>query len=125
MKKCDYCAKEISYYDQYCSDECHAFANKYYEMKEKFQKMFSIINGICVFAIPVGLFLLPIIGKNGGYIISAALGVLGIMFFLLPFPVDNMISKYKLKKAIFLTKILAVVLFVLSIIVLVATFLFL
>ena len=50
MKKCDYCAKEISYFEQYCSEECHGNANKYYETTEKYGKLFSIINMICVFA---------------------------------------------------------------------------
>ena len=31
MKKCDYCAKEISYFEQYCDENCQANANKYYE----------------------------------------------------------------------------------------------
>ena len=29
MKKCDYCAKEISYFEQYCDENCQANANKY------------------------------------------------------------------------------------------------
>ena len=47
LKKCDYCAKEISYFEQYCSEECHGNANKYYETTEKYGKLFSIINMIC------------------------------------------------------------------------------
>lgn len=31
MKKCEFCGKQISYFDQYCDDECHIKANKFYE----------------------------------------------------------------------------------------------
>ena len=89
LKKCDYCAKEISYFEQYCSEECHGNANKYYETTEKYGKLFSIINMICFFGITV-----------------ASCDILGIMLILLPFPTENMISKYKLKKATKITRII-------------------
>ena len=37
MKKCEYCAKEISYHEMYCCYECQNSANKYYDLKDKFQ----------------------------------------------------------------------------------------
>lgn len=114
MKKCDFCAKEISYFDQYCSDECHAKANKYYEISDKFGQLFSIVNGICVFGIPVGLFLLPF-SKNCGMVVALLSSfILGIMLILLPFPTDNMISKFKLQKAIKITRIIGVCVIVLG-----------
>ena len=65
MKKCEYCAKEISYHEQYCSDECHINANKYYEKAEKFARPFYIISTICVIAIPV--FILIYKGPGSDY----------------------------------------------------------
>ena len=58
MKKCEFCGKQISYFDQYCDDECHIKANKFYEKGERFGKLFAVINMICVFGIPIGLFML-------------------------------------------------------------------
>ena len=114
MKKCDFCAKEISYFDQYCSDECHARANKYYEISDKFGKIFSIVNGICVFGIPVGLFLLPF-SKDFGMVVALLSSIiLGIMLILLPFPTDNMISKFKLQKAMKITRIIGICVIVLG-----------
>lgn len=107
MKKCDYCAKEITYFEQYCCDDCHEKANKYYEMTDKFGNVFSIINGICVFGIPVGLFLLPFSKTVGAVTAMLSCIVLGLMLILLPFPTDNMISKNKLKKAMKRTRIFA------------------
>lgn len=118
MKKCDYCAKEITYFDQYCSDECHAKANKYYETAEKFGKIFSIINAICVFGIPAGLFLLPFSKMFGAVIATVSCVILGIMLILLPFPTDDMISKHKLQNAIKRTRILAVLIIVLGVLIL-------
>lgn len=71
MKKCDYCAKEISYFEQYCSEECHSNANKYYETTEKYGKLFSIINMICFFGITIGIFLFAFL-RTAGMIITVA-----------------------------------------------------
>lgn len=109
MKKCDYCAKEISYFDQYCSDDCHIRANKYYETEEKFGKIFSVINAICVFGIPVGIFLFSFAKLVGALIAAGSCVILGIMLILLPFPTEGMISKFKLKKAMKITRILGIV----------------
>ena len=99
MKKCDYCAKEITYFEQYCSDECQRRANKYYETSEKYGKLFSVINVICVFGIPVGLFLFPFSKSVGTVLASVCCVVLGIMLLFLPFPTEGMISKLKLQKS--------------------------
>mgnify|MGYP003432437603 FL=1 len=106
LKKCDYCAKEISYFEQYCSEECHGNANKYYETTEKYGKLFSIINMICFFGIPIGIFLFAFLRTAGMIITVASCDILGIMLILLPFPTENMISKYKLKKATKITRII-------------------
>ena len=106
MKKCDYCAKEITYFEQYCSDECQRRANKYYETSEKYGKLFSVINVICVFGIPVGLFLFPFSKSVGTVLASVCCVVLGIMLLFLPFPTEGMISKLKLQKAMKITRII-------------------
>ncbi|MGN1202315.1 MAG: hypothetical protein ACI4RF_03405, partial [Eubacterium sp.] len=93
-------AKEISYFEQYCDTECHAKANKFYETRERFEKLFSLIDGICVFGIPVGLFMFSFLRTAGMITTVLSFLILGTMLILLPFPTENMISKYKLKKAI-------------------------
>lgn len=115
MKKCDYCAKEISYFDQYCCDECQKKSIEFYELQEKFTKIFSVVNGICVFAIPVGLFVLSFTFKVGFTMIALATLILGIMIVLLPFPVENMISSMKIKKAVSVTRIIGLVLLIIGI----------
>lgn len=106
MKKCNYCAKEITYFEQYCSDECQRRANKYYETSEKYGKLFSVINVICVFGIPVGLFLFPFSKSVGTVLASVCCVVLGIMLLFLPFPTEGMISKLKLQKSMKITRII-------------------
>ena len=100
MKKCEFCGKQISYFDQYCDDECHIKANKFYEKSERFSKVFSIVNGICVFGIPVGLFLISFSRSVGLTVALASCIILGIMLIILPFPTENMISKFKIQKAV-------------------------
>nr|WP_294369358.1 hypothetical protein [uncultured Ruminococcus sp.] len=106
MKKCEFCGKQISYFDQYCDDECHIMANKFYEKSERFSKVFSIINGICVFGIPVGLFLISFSRSVGLTVALASCIILGIMLIILPFPTENMISKFKIQKAVKITRII-------------------
>ena len=106
MKKCEFCGKQISYFDQYCDDECHIKANKFYEKSERFSKVFSIINGICVFGIPVGLFLISFSRNVGLTVALASCIILGIMLIILPFPTENMISKFKIQKAVKITRII-------------------
>lgn len=108
MKKCDYCAKEISYYDQYCDEECERKALNFYSMREKYTKVFSIFNVVGVFGIPIGLFLSAIDGAIGFSITAFSLMLVGLTVFLLPFPVENMISSMKIKKAVFVTRIIGV-----------------
>lgn len=111
MKKCEYCAKEISYHEMYCGEECRADAGRFYDMRNKYQRFFSLINGIFVIAIGICIFLyafMPAEGALGG---AVSFMILGIMYFFLPFPPDVMIEKYKLKKAIKITKIIAACIF--------------
>lgn len=106
MKKCVYCAKEITYFEQYCCDECQAKTNKYYETEEKFGKLFSVINVICVFGIPIGMFLFSFAKLLGAMIAACCCVVLGVMLLFLPFPTEGMIIKHKLKKAMKITRII-------------------
>lgn len=119
MKKCEYCAKEISYHEMYCCDECQNRANKYYDLKEKFQKPYAVINGIFVIAIGVCIFLYSFLRDVGAIGGASSLLILGLMYFFLPFPPEIMIHKYKLKKSILITKIIAGVIFALGLIVLI------
>ena len=119
MKKCAYCAKEISYHEYYCCDECQIGANNFFDKKERFQKFFMVINGVFVIGIGIFLFLFAILPEVSAIGISSCLLILGVTYMLLPFPVDTMIERFKLKKAIFLTRIIAGILLALGVLVLV------
>ncbi len=115
MKKCDYCAKEISYHEMYCDEDCQKNANSFYDLREKFSKIFAVINGICVIAIGICIFAFSFYREIGLYGAASALTILGVMYFFLPFPPDVMIQKYKIKKSIKICRIIAGVLFALGI----------
>lgn len=105
MKKCDYCAKEITYFEQYCCDECEQLAIRFHARTERYSKIFLIINTICVFGIPVGLFLAAFNPPVGVTIAALSCLVLGLMLILLPFPTEGMIKKHKLKRAVKMSRI--------------------
>ncbi len=99
MKKCEYCAKEISYHDMYCCDDCQEKASRFYDLRDEYEKLFTFLDAVFVFMIPIGLFIGMFTGKVGDVLIVGGLYGLGIMLLILPFPTDSMIKKFKLKKA--------------------------
>lgn len=114
LKKCYYCGKSITYHEVYCSDLCKEETQKYNIKRDRFVRFLSVTNIIGIFGVPVGLFLYPIIGVAGIWIISISCFLLGTTTIFAPIPVENMISKFKLKKAVFYSKILGVLLLVMS-----------
>ena len=122
MKKCEYCGKEISYHEMYCGDECQNSANKFYDLRDKYQKPYAVINGIFVISIGICIFLYSFMRDVGAIGGASSLLILGIMYFFLPFPPDVMIHKYQLKKSIKITKILAAIIFSLGVLVLIFYF---
>ena len=115
MKRCDYCAKEISYHEMFCCEECEDSCYAFYDKREKFQKFFSVINGIFVLAIGVCIFLYAFLGNIAVIGIGASLTILGTMYMFLPYPPDVFIEKLKLKKSIQITRIIAGILLVLGV----------
>ena len=119
MKKCEYCAKEISYHEMYCGEECQDKANRFYDMRDKFQKFFAVVNGICVLSLGISIFLFSFLRDVGAIAMASAMLILGVMYFFLPFPPDVMIQKYKLEKSIKISRLIAGALLFLGILVLV------
>lgn len=108
----------------YCNETCQKNANDFYDLRLKFTKFFSIINGIFVLAIGIGIFAYSFIPMVGAWMVTISLLVLGVMYFFLPFPPETLIRKWQIKKSIKFCKILAGVLFSLGIIALVLTIIF-
>lgn len=98
----------------FCDENCQKHSNDFYDLKEKFTKFFAVINGIFVMAIGIGIFAYSMIPPLGAWMVTISLLVLGTMYFFLPFPPDIMIDKYKIKKSIFICRIIAVILFLLG-----------
>lgn len=116
MKKCEYCGKEISYYDMYCSDECQNKTNKFYDLRDNYGKLFTFFDTIFVFLIPIGVFLGTLVGGMGDAMIVTGFVGLGLMLLLLPFPTESMIRKHKILKAKKLCRIFGLVLIAIGII---------
>ncbi|MBQ2943430.1 MAG: hypothetical protein IJD93_01840 [Ruminococcus sp.] len=111
MKKCEYCAKEISYHDLYCCEDCENKATEYFAKRAKLQALISAVNivGTCIIA--VGIFLFAITNLVGALLMATGSLSVGIMTLLLPCPTDNMIKKNKLKKAMSFVRLFSIVLF--------------
>ncbi|MBE6737932.1 MAG: DUF2116 family Zn-ribbon domain-containing protein [Ruminococcus sp.] len=115
MKTCEYCAKEISYHEMYCSDACEQKHNTYFRKRTKFQKVISIINILGTFSIAIGIFLYALQNLVGSMMIACGALAIGVLTSLLPAPTDNMIKKHKLQKAVKLTRYFGFVLLAIGI----------
>lgn len=124
MKRCDYCGKEISYFDQYCNEECHAKANKFYEKRERFTNVFSILCAVSVMAVAIGLFIFSFSHDLGTIMVVGSCTVLAALLFLLPFPTDDMLSKHKIKKAVKITRIVSYIVLGIGIVFLIFSLIF-
>lgn len=116
MKKCEYCGKEISYFDMYCTDECQEKAGKFYDLRENYGKLFAFFDAIFVFMIPIGIFLGSLVGAMGDIMIVIGLIGLGIMLNILPFPTESMIHKHQIQKSKKMCRIFGGVLIVIGIV---------
>lgn len=116
MKKCEYCGKEISYYDMYCCDECQEKAGKFYDMRDDYGKVFTLLDTIFVFMIPLGIFLGTLTGAIGNSLIVVGLVGLGIMLNLLPFPTESMIRKHQIEKSKKMCRIFGLILVAIGIV---------
>lgn len=108
MKQCEYCAKEISYYEQYCSKGCEERAGKYYRLTRNRRKLFSFINFTGLLALTVGLFWTLFQAQVGAYIAGTALVFLGLLYFFFPFGTPEMLQKHKIQKTIKMVKLLGI-----------------
>lgn len=116
MKKCEYCGKEISYFDMYCGDECQKKACKFYDLRDKYGKIFTFFDAIFVFMIPIGVFIGSVIGGFADAMIVIGFIGLGIMLNILPFPTESMIKKHKIHKSMNMCRIFGLILIVIGII---------
>lgn len=116
LKKCEYCAKEISYHEIYCCDDCQTGANKFYDVRESISTIIGIINGISVMSIGIGFFVFSFFREVGAFMVAIPMVILGILFLLFPIPADVMIQKYKIQKSVKITRIIAMILLVVGII---------
>ena len=125
MKKCDYCAKEVSLNEYYCSEDCEKHAIDYYTVVKDKEKIFSVINVISFFSICASLIWTMFQPYVGLYILSGVLLVVSILFYIYPFATGLMLEKYKVKKSVSIIKKIAIAILVLSIIItIVTTFVF-
>lgn len=108
MKKCDFCAKDISYEEMYCCEECEEKTKAYYARSERFARPFSMINVVCLFGVMGGMFIFPLAKPFGAGLAIISCAILGILLLFLPFPTESMIRKFKVKKAMMITRFVGV-----------------
>ncbi|MBQ8000254.1 MAG: hypothetical protein IJ298_03445 [Ruminococcus sp.] len=105
MKKCEYCAKEISYHDMYCCEKCKESAEAYYTKRTRLQKIISVLNILGTCLIAVGIFVFAMQNFIGAMMMAVGGLAVGSVTLLLPCPTDNMIKKHKMEKAVKLVRI--------------------
>ena len=119
MKRCPNCAKEIGYDTVFCCDKCLNEHNEFHQRRERFQSVFSVFNGIFVLGIGISIFLYSFVQDVGTFMGAGCLLLLGVLYTVFPFPAEVMIERFKLRKALFMTRIIAAVIFLIGVVVLV------
>lgn len=116
MRQCEYCAKELSsYHLQYCENtDCEERAVAFYEKRNKTEKIFGIINVICMIAIMLGLFLDLFKPSLGNIIAAAGFFAMGVLVFILPFGPDSFYKSYRIKKTTIIVRIVAAALLIVA-----------
>lgn len=115
MKHCEYCAKEISYFEQYCSKRCEEQAGKYYRLTKNKKNLFSFINFTGLLALTAGLFWTLFQAQTGAYIAGVSLIFLGLLYFFFPFGTPGMLQKFKIQKTMKIVRILGIIAMVIGI----------
>lgn len=116
MKQCDYCGQEITYDLQYCCEQCESNALKYYKNEKRFRNIFGFINAVSIICVMIACFMALLFSTKIAMITAGiALIILGFAVFIFPMPTLNQIKKQKIKKAIFSTKIIGIILSLLGI----------
>ena len=110
MKRCEYCAKEIGYNDMYCCSECETITNKHYTIRGRYQKLISAANIVGTCSIAIGIFIYALVNSVGMGLIAIGGLVTGLITLLLPTPPETFVKKYKLRKAVKLTRVFSIVL---------------
>lgn len=110
MKKCEYCSKEISYHEMYCSENCENKAQEYFTKRTKMQKLISVLNIMGTCLIGAGLFVFALQNFIGAMMLAVGGLSVGTITLLLPCPTDNMIKKHQLVKAVKLVRIFGAIL---------------
>lgn len=118
MKKCEYCAKELeSYHLQYCKDtDCEKLALDFYNKRRTREKLFGIINIICISFIMIGLILAVFKPVPGNIVVSATLIILGTAVLAMPFAPENFYQKYRIKKTTLMVRVFGIILFAAAIV---------
>lgn len=91
-------------------------AGKFYDLRDKYGKLFTVFNTIFVFMIPIGVFIGSVIGGFADALIVIGFVGLGIMLNLLPFPTESMIKKHKIQKSMKICRIFGLILVVIGLI---------
>lgn len=112
MKRCEYCAKEISYHEMYCCEECEKSTTEYFTKRAKLQKLISVSNILGTCLIGVGIFVFAMQNFAGAMMVATGAFIVGLLTLLIPCPTDNMISKNKLQKAVKNVRIFGIILLV-------------
>ena len=118
MKKCEYCAKELeSYHLQYCKDsDCEERALNFYERRRNTEKVFGMVNIVCIIAIMAGLIAAVFVPATGCAIVGVSLVLLGIAILIWPYAPENFYQSYRIKKTTTMVRVFGALILVAAVV---------
>lgn len=109
MKKCEYCSKEISYHEQYCSENCEIEAKKFYTYRNSRSGLFTALSITFMICTAVGGFMYLFGLSWATCIMTFSLMCLGVTIILFPYGTEEMIKKHGIKHCAELIKKIGIV----------------
>ena len=116
MKKCEFCGKEISYFDQYCNETCEIDAKHFYSYRLKSSKVFSAVSILLMLGVAIGGFMFLFGISFATIIMFASIALLGALLIIFPFGTEGMLKKHGIKHGCLLIKKIGAVICVLGVI---------
>lgn len=118
INTCDYCDKEIENGKDYCSAECRKRAYVFTKYYTRWKTLFTVLLVVSAAAVAVGALMTTALNRLYPSFIIMGCGMIlfGLTMLVFPFASQNTFSRFGIRRALLVTRILGIIIAVLGIV---------